>query len=56
MTQTAERVVPLATDPIPQFLTSLSDDGFVDARPDAIPKLTEAAVVAFFAERRTRIL
>lgn len=54
--QTADRVVPLPTDLVPQVLTPLSDDGFVDGRSDAIPELTEEAVVAFFGERRMRIL
>jgi hypothetical protein len=54
--QTAERVVPLPDDPVPQFLTPLSDDGFVDGRLDAIPELTEEAVVAFFGERSMRVL
>ena len=56
MAQTAERVVPLPEDPVPKFLTLLSDDGFVDGRSDAIPELTEEAVIAFFGERRMRIL
>jgi|GEM_PF-2347726 hypothetical protein len=54
--QTVDRIVPLPEEPVPQILTPLSDDGFVDGRSDAIPELTEETVVAFFGERRMRIL
>ena len=54
--QNADRIVPLPDDPVPQFLTPPSDDGFVDGRSDAIPEPTKEAVVAFFGERRMRIL
>jgi hypothetical protein len=56
MAQNADRVVPLRADPVAKFLTPLSDDGFVDGRSDEIPELTEEAVVAFFGERRMRVL
>ena len=55
--QPGERLVMVpAAETAPAFLTPLNDDGFVDGRSDAIPELTEEAVVAFFGERRMRIL
>lgn len=54
--QESERTVVLSDDPVPVFLTPLSADGFIGGRSDAIPELTEAAVEAFFGDRRQRIL
>ena len=54
--QTVDRIVPLPEDALPQFLTPPSEDGFVDGRSDEIPELSEEAIVAFFGERRMRVL
>ena len=55
--QPGERLVMVpAAETAPAFLTPLSDNGFIDGRSDAIPELTEEAVVAFFGERRMRVL
>ena len=54
--QTVDRIVPLPEDALPQFLTPPSEGGFVDGRSDEIPELSEEAIVAFFGERRMRVL